>query len=178
MAAVMNGNGRRGNRLRYAIWGTAAFLLLLPLVAMRFTSEVNWDGADFLVMGVLLFTACSIYELGVWLSTSTLYRAGYGAAVLGGFLLVWINLAVGMVGDGPFNLWFVLVLVVGIVGALITRFRAAGMARTLLAMTAVQVAIPIYALMVGMDPRGSILSIVFAGIWLVSAALFHRAARA
>jgi len=40
-----NGGGRRGNRWRIAIWGSAAFLLLLPLVAMQFTGEVVWDTA-------------------------------------------------------------------------------------------------------------------------------------
>ncbi len=177
MAAVMNGNARRSNRLRVAVWGTAAVLLLLPLIAMRFTSEVNWEVGDFLVMGVLLGITCSFYELGVWLSSSTIYRAAFATAVLGGFLLVWINLAVGMVGDGPFNLWFAGVLVVGIVGALIARFRAAGMVRTLLAMAVAQASIAGYALVTAMDPRGSTFSLLFAGIWLVSAALFHWAAR-
>ena len=41
-------NGRRGkNRWRPAIWGAAAFLLVLPAVAMQFTSEVNWTASDF-----------------------------------------------------------------------------------------------------------------------------------
>ncbi|HSR38830.1 MAG TPA: hypothetical protein VLL95_07940, partial [Phnomibacter sp.] len=29
-------------------------LLLIPFIAMQFTSEVNWSGFDFLVAGVLL----------------------------------------------------------------------------------------------------------------------------
>jgi hypothetical protein len=44
--------------LRIAIWGTAAFLLLLPWVAMQFTTEVNWTLFDFLVIGVMLLAAC------------------------------------------------------------------------------------------------------------------------
>lgn len=35
------GTGRH-NPWRIVGWGTAAALLLLPLVAMQFTSEVNW----------------------------------------------------------------------------------------------------------------------------------------
>ena len=57
--------GKRGggNRLRPYVWGTAACLLLLPLMAMRFfpDSGVNWTGSDFLTMGVMLATACGLY---------------------------------------------------------------------------------------------------------------------
>jgi hypothetical protein len=38
-----DGSGRRGSRWRLAIWGTAALILLLPLLAMQFTDEVAWD---------------------------------------------------------------------------------------------------------------------------------------
>ena len=52
MASNMQGGGaNRGNWLRVAIWAFAGSLFLLPLVAMQFTSEVNWDGFDFLVWG-------------------------------------------------------------------------------------------------------------------------------
>jgi predicted Na+-dependent transporter len=52
-----------GTRWRIVIWGTAAFLLLLPLIAMQFTNEVNWDETDFVVFGAMLFGACGVYEL-------------------------------------------------------------------------------------------------------------------
>ena len=92
------GNGRRGNSLRPFVWGAAAGLLLLPAVAMQFfpASGVNWTGFDFIAMGVMLATACGLYELGAWLSGNTIYRAGFGLAALTGFLTVWVNLAVGL----------------------------------------------------------------------------------
>jgi hypothetical protein len=40
---------RGGSRRRIAAWATAAILLLLPLIAMPFTDEVNWDETDFAV---------------------------------------------------------------------------------------------------------------------------------
>ena len=52
--------GRRWKGWRIAMWGTAAFLLLLPAVAMQFTSEVDWGPGDFMVMGVMLLTACGV----------------------------------------------------------------------------------------------------------------------
>jgi hypothetical protein len=36
------------------MWGSAAFLLLLPAIAMRFTSQVDWDGRDFITIGIAL----------------------------------------------------------------------------------------------------------------------------
>ena len=55
MAADTGESGRRANRWRIAGWAAAALiLLLLPLVAMQFTDEVNWDVADVAVAGALL----------------------------------------------------------------------------------------------------------------------------
>ena len=60
---MQSGGANRGNWLRVAIWAFAGSLFLLPLVAMQFTSEVNWDGFDFLVWGAMLLVACGTYEL-------------------------------------------------------------------------------------------------------------------
>jgi hypothetical protein len=171
---------RRGNSMRIAVWGTAALLWLLPLVAMQFSAEVDWDAADFIVIGVMLLAACATYELAVWLSDSPAYRAGFGMAVVAAFLLVWVNLAVGMIGDegNPANLLFAGVLGVGIVGAAIGRFRPAGMARTLAAMALTQVAIAVVALVAGWDDRGAVLSGLFGLLWFASAALFRVGADA
>ena len=58
-----NGSGRRRNRLSVALWGTAALMLLLPLLAMQFSDQWNWDPADFVLFGALLAGACGAYEL-------------------------------------------------------------------------------------------------------------------
>jgi hypothetical protein len=130
-----NRSGRGGNSLRIAVWGTAAFLLLLPLVAMQFTKEVNWNLADFVVFGTMLVLACGTYELATRLTGNTAYRAAVGVAVAAAFLLVWMNLAVGIIGteENPANLMFGGVLAVGIIGAISARFQPHGMARALVA---------------------------------------------
>lgn len=112
---VENGRRRRGYRWRIAVWGTAAFLLLLPLVAMQLTDEVTWDESDFIVIGAMLAVACGTYELAARMTGSSAYRAAVGVAVAAGFILVWLNLAVGIIGteDNPANLMHGGVLAVG-----------------------------------------------------------------
>lgn len=176
---------RRGNRWSLATWSAAACLLLLPAVAMQFTSGVDWNAADFIVMGVMLAVACGSYELATRLSGRTSYRAACAAAIAGGFLLVWVNLAVGMIGseDNPANLLYLGVLVVGLVGALLVRFRARGMARVMVAMAAAQMLVAATAMVAGWGrPHSPPLEVLgvsafFAMPWLVSAVLFRMAGR-
>lgn len=181
---------RRGrNRLRPFIWGIAAALLLLPALAMRFTGEVDWDGADFVVMGLMLATACGLYELGAWLSGNTAYRAAFGIAVVAGFLTVWVNLAVGMFGseNHPLNLMFGAVLLLAALGALLAGFRAHGMAWAMGATAVAQLLAAgtglAVGVSVGMDEQGgpplareALLTACFALPWLASAMLFRKAA--
>ena len=182
MAAHMHGDGEhRGNRWRPVIWGGAAFLLSLPLLAMQFfpAGGVNWTLADFVVMGAMLSIACGAYELVAWLSGNTAYRAAAGVAILAGFLTVWVNLAVGMIGseDNPYNLLFVGVLAVALAGALVARLRAGGMARAMGAAACAQALVATVALVAGRDPRGAVFSLLFAAPWLAAALLFRKAAR-
>lgn len=173
-----HGTGRCRNRWSMAIWGTAAFLLLIPLVAMQFDTGVNWSGSDFVVMGVLLAIVCGCYELATRLSDNTAYRAGAGVAVVTGFLTVWVNLAVGMLGGegNPANLMFGGVLLVGVIGAIIARFRPQGMARAMVATAFAQSLMTVYALVGGYSEV--VLHIGFFVLpWLLSAGLFHKAAR-
>src|SRR5688572_7749247 len=129
-AMTAHGGGRPGNRWRIAIWGAAAFLLLLPLAAMRFTAEVNWTDSDFIAWGAMLLVACGTCELAARLTGNRWYRAGVGAAVAAAFLIVWANGAVGMIGseDNPYNLLFFGVIALALAGAIAARFRPAGLA--------------------------------------------------
>jgi len=179
MAADMgHGSARGGNRWRIAVWGAAACLLLLPFLAMKLGAPgVVWTGSDFVIMGAMLATACGMWELGMRMSRNRPYRAAVAIAVLAGFLMTWANLAVGIIGNenNPLNLLFFGVLAVGIAGALVARFRPRGMARAMVAMAIAQVLVCVVTLLVG--EMTFVVSGFFTAAWLVSAALFRKAAR-
>jgi hypothetical protein len=175
----------RGIRWRIAIWGGAAFLLLLPLVAMQFTDEVNWDETDFIVFGAMLAVACGTYEIAARMTGNSSYRLAVGVAVATAFVLVWMSLAVGIIGteDDPANLMYGGVLAVGVVGGIVVRFQPDGMALALVAMAIAQLLVAVIALSAGLGfpwsgpPELLMLNGSFAALWLLSAWLFRRAAR-
>ena len=169
--------GRRWSYWRVAMWGGAASLLLLPAIAMQFTSEVDWDERDFIVMGVMLFAACGTCELAARASGNGAYRIAAVVAVGVAFLTVWANLAVGMIGseDNPYNLLFGGVLALALVGAIGVRFEGAGMARTMIVAAITQALLGAGGL--SSDLRGGVFSMIFALPWLLSAALFWKASR-
>ena len=175
---------RGGSSSRFVGWGIAVLLLLLPLVAMQLTPEVNWTASDFIVWGIMLGTVGGLFELAVRLSPLPSYRIGFGLALLGAFLVTWVNLAVGIVGseNNPANQLFFLALLVGIVGAGIVRLRAAGMAKV---MAAVAVSLWVAFAIAVMGPTDEPFvkpSVEFAGttifvlLFLGSAAMFRKAA--
>lgn len=90
----------RNKRLTW-IFATVATLLLIPLVAMQFTSEVNWTFSDFVVMGVLLLGTGLLCELTIRMISNLRYRILAVVAILVLFFLVWAELAVGIF-DTPF----------------------------------------------------------------------------
>lgn len=178
---MANTIGQRKNRLRPFVWGTAACLLLLPAVAMQFFpgSGVDWTGSDFVVMGVMLAVACGLYEFGAWLSGDPAYRAGFGLAAVTGFLTIWVNLAVGMLGseDGSINLMFAGVLFIAAAGALIAGLKPRGMVLAMSAAAVAQLAAVGVALAIGgLDARELTFTAMFTLPWLASAALFGKAA--
>lgn len=76
-------------------------LLLLPLVAMQFTDEVDWTLFDFVVMGSLLFITGLCCELTLRKVKTLRHRLILCGSILLVFLLIWAELAVGIFGS-PF----------------------------------------------------------------------------
>jgi hypothetical protein len=171
--------------LRVGPWVVASVLISLPLLAMQVTDEVDWTLSDFAIIGALLFGGCALYELAARAARSIAHRLAVGIAIGTGFLLIWINLAVGVIGseDNAANLMYVGVLAFGVLGALFVRARPNGMARVLAAMSLAHVVIAVVTLGAGWGSEGEnwplviiVLNGVFALAWLISAGLFRNAA--
>ncbi|MEM7185203.1 MAG: hypothetical protein AAF466_00985 [Bacteroidota bacterium] len=75
--------------------------LLVPLIAMQFTDEVQWTTFDFVVAGGLLLSAAFICDLTIRKFDDRRYRIGICMAVLMLLALVFMELAVGIFGT-PF----------------------------------------------------------------------------
>lgn len=87
-----------GTQIAYVV-GITALLLMIPLVAMQFTSEVNWTLSDFIIGGGLIATVGMMY-----VGASRLVRTRRQRWMVGGglFLLlafIWVEMAVGLVGS-------------------------------------------------------------------------------
>lgn len=165
---------RRLNPWRVIGWGGAIALILTPLVAMQFTNEVDWDETDFIVATIIFGIVGGLIELSVRLSSIWYFRIGAMFDVLAGFMVVWANLAVGMIGneDNPVNLWFGAVLFTAIAGSIASRLRASILAPAMFLAGTVQIAIGTFAGILGTDMRGGRFTIVLSIAWFIASLLF------
>ena len=76
-------------------------ILLIPMIAMQFTDEVNWSFLDFIIMGIML----SITGLALGIIIKKIkdykYRNIFITIIVMIFLLTWAELGVGLFGT-PF----------------------------------------------------------------------------
>jgi hypothetical protein len=70
-------------------------ILLVPLVAMQFSSEVDWDLTDFITVGVLLFGVSSMFVLTAR-KVNQKYWTGLGVLFALAIFYLWAELAVGI----------------------------------------------------------------------------------
>jgi heme/copper-type cytochrome/quinol oxidase subunit 4 len=164
---------------------TTACILLLFFLAMLLTDEMNWGLFDFVFAGALIFGTGLTYVLVARRGGNMAYRFAVGIALAAAFLLVWINLAVGVIGseDNPANLMYYGVLAIGFLGAIIAELRPRGMARVLFAMALAQALVPVVALLIWKPQLTSgvaavlTLNAFFVVLFVGSALLFRNAAR-
>ncbi len=177
-------NGAQGPRIPWRLirWVVPVVLLTIPWLA-----RLPWTASDFIFAGAMFAIVGGIFELTVRASGNTWYRGGVAAALGTAFLLVWINGAVGFIGDenNPANLIFFVVITIAISGAIVARFEAAAMARAMTVAGGAQVLVALLTLIMGLgagEPPGLagvvVLILVFAGLWFFSGFCFRKAAAA
>lgn len=164
-------------RTRLMLWGGAAALMVIPVIAMRLGDAVIWGWGDFMFLAILVAVMGAVLETAARVSARRAYLTGMLLALVTAALQLWINLAVGIVGseDGPINLIFVAVVGVAAIGSALARLRPGGMARAMVAAAMAQLGAFAAVLAAGFGFTGPI-TIFFTALWLIAAWLFARAA--
>ena len=89
--------GATARRL-FVLLGVTGLFLFAPLVAMQLTTQVTWTAFDFLAAAILLIGTGLLFLLALHAFPTRRARIGAGVALACGMLLVWAELAVGIVG--------------------------------------------------------------------------------
>jgi hypothetical protein len=89
------------NKRLVTILAIAIAILLIPLIAMNFTNDVNWKIFDFVVAGILLVGTGLTLEFILRKIKTLRYRILFGIALFVVLFLIWAELAVGIFGT-PF----------------------------------------------------------------------------
>lgn len=186
MSATLKAGGWGSGPGRILLWAVPTVLLATPAVMMLQAVEGwLWSPFDFLFAAVLLYGTTALIDLAIGKGGSVAYKLGVALAALAAFLLIWINAAVGVIGDegNPVNLVFAGVILPAAVGSVLARFQARGMALAMLAASALTAAIAVAVPVLGWgadEPPGTtgltVLVGGFALMWALSAALFAKAA--
>jgi len=161
-------------------------LFLLPVPATLLSTQFNWSAGDFVVWGALLLGVVLAYKFLVGRANHAAYRWGAGLALGAAFLLIWVNLAVGLIGSegNPANLMYAGVLGVGLLGAVVVRFRPKGMMWVMRFVALAQMVAGGLALAAGWGTEGAswprdvvVGTVFFTALWLGAALQFRRAAQ-
>lgn len=165
------------NPWRLAGWGFAATLLLIPAIAMQVSHEWHWGPGDFLVAAILIGGVGLGVEWAVRRSDNPAFRLAAAVALVGAFLLAWINAVGHLVAgrDHPSNLLVLMIPALGLVLGGRARWQPAGLARAMLVMTAAQILLACYVAAAS-SAKHALVLLLFTAPWLVSAFLFRRAA--
>lgn len=170
------------NRSILYVGVVTTLLLMVPLVAMQFTDQVKWTIIDFVLMGVLLFGTGSLFVVVIRHGENIIYRAGMAVAVGATFLMIWVNLAVGLIGSGPHagNLMYIGVVLILFIGIYLSRFKAHKLELVMFTTALSFILIAIIALLTNMQeyPGSSVIEIIgvnlfFATPYLLAGLLFR-----
>ena len=188
----MNTKTHDGGRHR-SLWKTpaviTALILGIPLLRSLLVSGWDWDIRVFLLVGAvgtLLFSIGLTFQMIIRKLATPAYRAAVGVALGATFLLVWGNFVQGADDVNPAAFGYLVVPMVGIIGAAMARFQPNGMARALFVTALVQALVLVTALIIRnpqVTPWTAAVLRGFGGnafnvmLFVASALLFRKAAR-
>ena len=166
-------------------WRVVGWAIPIGVLTIPWLAGWPWSAGDFIVAATIFAIVGGTVELAMRASGNSYYRLGAAAAIGTSFLLVWINLAVGIIGseDNPLNFLFFGVILAALVGGIVARFRPHGMVRAMTVAGALQglIGVGVFLSEAGAtEPPGRIALLLielFAGTWLLSAWLFRKAAQ-
>lgn len=75
----------------------AIIAIALLLLATLLENEMKWTLVDFTIAGILVFSACLLYELISPKFSKTWHRVTVGIALGATLLLIWVQLAAGII---------------------------------------------------------------------------------
>lgn len=162
-------------------------LLLIPVIGMRVSDGWQWTLFDFIFMGVLIFGTGLLLEYAIKKAArNKFYKIAAGIGLVVMFLLVWVNAAVGIISEDEWpNLLYLALPLIGLSGALLSRFQSRGLSRTMFSLATWQLLIPIIVFFADrslMEQEPGIagvfaINFIFALLFAVSGLLFQKAAR-
>lgn len=167
--------------LRIAGKVTLGFLFI-PMLAMLLQTGLQWSVFDFMVVGGLVFTAAMGFMLLRSWSNSPTQSLAAMLAVASTFLVVWVNLAVGLIGAGPHwgNWIYAIIPFVIVGGVMIGGQNVRGLRISMYAAAISFLVIGLIALIAGLQnlPESSVreiigINVMFATLYLFSALLFQ-----
>jgi hypothetical protein len=98
----MNQNIIAQNKDIASVFIITAGILMIPLIAMQFTSEVDWKIGDFTIIGILLSVIGLLIVAASRKIKNINHRILVIVALLGILFLTWVHLAVGIIDSAPF----------------------------------------------------------------------------
>ncbi len=159
-----------------------AILMTLPLFGSLFLDGWAWSKFDYVFAGVMFLALASLFELGIYLSKHTMYRAGFGLALLTGFVIIWGNLAVGFIGseENPINLLYFAILAVAFLASILVRFDAGKMSHIMYSTGLGIALVPVTAMITGTSINEHsvfVFNLLFAVLFVGSGLLFRNSTK-
>ena len=144
---------------------------------------MDWSVFDLLVAAlllVLLFGAIGLAFVRRW---SRLYRLGLALSLVTGALLFWVAGAVGLIGSAAHdaNMAYPAILILGLIGSVLVRFKASGLAVLLGGLGIAQLAIGFIAVLAGLGQASQrwpldilAASLILSLLWFFAGFCFWR----